>query len=515
MQGNITSSPQLRLAGLFLEKVNSISSQLSLAGQGEDINNTFSQILEKNFNRGLENSGSNLFMKNPVQDAPRRSAIEELVRKVEGTGLPLESMSLNKQDLDRIKKVLDDSGVDDESINQIMGALSSGPLTMDRVLAALTGVEENADSAPTLSEDSIPLLGRFLQDLGLEAEAVKDALSGLEPGQKFGAQEFKDLLLKFGDKNLNGPVLANVDQNNLQSFLASLGIESGDIEKFMEKMNISGGRISLEGLIGFMKSLESPQNMGRDAMDNVQQILKDMYLDASLAKRPHFNRIMSLLQAMGDKQINGRFMSDNPAVQALRGGSAAAKNITQGTGAFGQSTADSSGQQSEMSGADAKGAKAASQVRSKSASLPRSLSESVARQVADKMIYQSRNNQHRLNLQLEPRDLGKINIRLVMKNQGLHAHITAENSQVKGALEEQAAQLRETLAQHGLELESFDVSLGQDQDRDQQQAHSRKRGIKFSLADEPGKDSEAVGIDDDPLITSGVQQSPGLVDRRV
>ncbi|MEW5724845.1 MAG: flagellar hook-length control protein FliK [Thermodesulfobacteriota bacterium] len=527
----ITQSPLASLADLFLDTFETGSSQLSYGQQQKELTLTFNRILSNSVKQVTEPSGAResgagqelVEIKAPrlgpkTESSPRRSALEELERKVDEVGLPRGSVSLSKDDLPRIRQVLKDSGVDEEQIEKIMTKLSEGPLDLNRVLALVASAKTPGKKVLKLTEESLPLLGQFLQGVGLNAEAVQEVMESLQAGQNFGAEELRSILLTYGDKNLKGPTLAGADRKNLQQLLGSLGVPEKDLNNFWTRMEQTGGRLSLEALVGFLKSVERPEKLTSEQMDNINELLKKLKPSVTLKPQPHFNRIVSLLQALGDDQVDENFVSDNPAIQALRGGAIGARAVTRGAGIYGQS-GDLAGESGAKGGgtegqtltgaAEARAGQAGGSSRTTATHLPSRLSESVVRQVVEKMVLQANNNQQRLTLSLEPQDLGRLNINLVLKNNSLQAAIVAENPQVKAALEEQLGHLREALAEQGLNLESFDVSLGWEHQPDDTSGQENFpwpwSGAEIGLAAE-----------EEPLISATRPEiAPGRVDRRI
>jgi flagellar hook-length control protein FliK len=255
----------------------------------------------------------------------------------------------------------------------------------------------------------------------------------------------------------------------------------------------------MEAFLGFLKSVERPDTLSIDQANNIRQMMRSMLMSQSFKGSPHFNRVLSLLQSMGDQEIDQNFLQTNPAIQALRSGPASTKAIlgngNQGQGGSngsGQGTADGSGRgmggmfDGQLKSAETSAGKA------RSAGLTSRLSDSVLKQVAEKMIYQANNNQHRLRLQLTPPELGKLNINMVVKANVVHATIIADNPQVKAALEDQMAQLKDNLAKQGLDLEHFDISYN-DQQRQAENWKEERRlwDFKGDSESESGSDPES------------------------
>jgi len=83
-------------------------------------------------------------------------------------------------------------------------------------------------------------------------------------------------------------------------------------------------------------------------------------------------------------------------------------------------------------------------------------------QVADKVVWSIRNNEERIQLTLEPPQLGNLFIELQRDKEGIKATLWADNPKTKVILENNQSQLQKTLEEHGFKLEKYDVFLKND-----------------------------------------------------
>lgn len=540
----VTSSPQASLADLFLGSLDGSTFQAGIVQKEMRVNQSFSQVLNNNLRR-TDNQNDSISTPvsrppstRPVSTPPRRpdppkrlnppsakpeeppvrrSAVEQLEKEVKYLGVPLNSVVLRPEDTGRLQKALEDSGYDTKEIEKIMSTLSNGPMTMDRVLAAIGKPTVQVKDTLTITEESLPLIGQFLTDLGLGAEQVKEVLGTLQPGQKFNANEFRSLLLQNQNPdqetnaNLRGITLAGVDQDNLKKMLTALGVSPEEQAPLWNMMKMSNGRVSLDGLISFLKSTERPEALSKEALDNIRQLVDNLQLTNTLKVQPYFNRVICLLESMGDREIDQKFLEENPAIQALRSGSVSARSALSGSGIMGAE--DSSSQpnmgQDGWSQSEARLLESQNTSRAAEPNVNYRASAAMAKEIAEKMALSVRNQQSRLRIQLNPKEMGRLDINLVMKNNNLHASIVADSAMAKLVLEEYVGQLKETLAAHGLELESFDVSLSTNHQSDDPTDHwaSPASGTSHhtKAASHESADQETV-----PLTSSS-----GLIDRRV
>lgn len=85
--------------------------------------------------------------------------------------------------------------------------------------------------------------------------------------------------------------------------------------------------------------------------------------------------------------------------------------------------------------------------------------EQIMKQVLDHMKLQMKGQVTEMELQLHPASLGTINLQVAFKDGALTAQLTAQNETVKTALESQMVQLKETLNEQGLKVESIEVTI--------------------------------------------------------
>lgn len=100
----------------------------------------------------------------------------------------------------------------------------------------------------------------------------------------------------------------------------------------------------------------------------------------------------------------------------------------------------------------------------------------------------------RMEMQLNPENLGRLNLEISSRDGVLKAHFTVQDQVVKEALESQMTQLKETLTAQGLKIESIEVKLSNlayDPNGHKQQQEQQQQNKRFHLKDQ---DSEEEGI---------------------
>lgn len=80
------------------------------------------------------------------------------------------------------------------------------------------------------------------------------------------------------------------------------------------------------------------------------------------------------------------------------------------------------------------------------------------RAMGQRVVWMVRNNMQEAQLQLNPRELGPINVRISVSNEQANVHFTAQHASTREALENAMPRLREMMQDAGLNLAQSDVS---------------------------------------------------------
>jgi len=85
----------------------------------------------------------------------------------------------------------------------------------------------------------------------------------------------------------------------------------------------------------------------------------------------------------------------------------------------------------------------------------------IAMQVIEQVKLQVRPDTTKMEIQLNPEQLGKVEVEITSKNGELSAKLNVQNEQVKEAVEGQMQMLRETLELQGLKVENIEVTVAE------------------------------------------------------
>lgn len=124
----------------------------------------------------------------------------------------------------------------------------------------------------------------------------------------------------------------------------------------------------------------------------------------------------------------------------------------------------------------------------------RVLEDRVLTRIADKVgIHFIKNSKGEVRINLDPPSLGSLRIHISVENQLVKANIITEAPIVKGIIETNLGQLKDALLQHGLEVDRFTVSVGDNQNR----PDNRYERPSFAEMNSLSAAGELGGLEDD------------------
>lgn len=91
--------------------------------------------------------------------------------------------------------------------------------------------------------------------------------------------------------------------------------------------------------------------------------------------------------------------------------------------------------------------------------------QDVINQIIDKAKFTLTADKSEMTMQLKPDNLGKLSLQVVSERGAMVAKMTAENDQVKAIIESNLQTLKDSLLKQGITVQSFSVSVGQEQQR--------------------------------------------------
>jgi flagellar hook-length control protein FliK len=95
--------------------------------------------------------------------------------------------------------------------------------------------------------------------------------------------------------------------------------------------------------------------------------------------------------------------------------------------------------------------------------------QDIVRQVVEQIKVWNGNETSRMQVQLYPEHLGRVEIQVMLKNGTMTAQITAETEMAKAAIESQLQMLKESFEEKSIQVDAVEVSVGTPDFRDEQQ----------------------------------------------
>jgi flagellar hook-length control protein FliK len=112
-------------------------------------------------------------------------------------------------------------------------------------------------------------------------------------------------------------------------------------------------------------------------------------------------------------------------------------------------------------------------------------SEQILKQIVQKFDVLMADGRSEAKIQLKPKYLGELKIHLIMEGGSMKAFLDAPSHQIKQILEANLASLKQSLESQGLQVQDFDVSVGQDRGSNDNQSSGKFFRNNGGFADEP------------------------------
>ncbi|UQZ90035.1 hypothetical protein C4J81_12815 [Deltaproteobacteria bacterium Smac51] len=392
----------------------------------------------------------------------------------------LSVLQLDKKALPALGELMAESGMDNDTINNMLSQLASGSMTMEQVFYNLNKASSDLSTTGSLvaTEDGMAGLGQFFSSLGVSPEVVESIVSGFKNGDNITSAALKDIIGSADESLLSAPI-SEADAENLGNCLKAMGASDRQLGSLANLLSQTDGKMSVNDFVNFFDKM-GPANdasVSSKELDLIKTIMANISREQELAKTPVFDETLTKLQALGDQEIDDDFMKMSPALQALRGGISGSNPESNFGGQMGQN-----GQQGQQHDQQSKeqyrqAMHSAAQMTDTSTATSVEVSETVqsyggqeslTRQISQKILYSHQKGIHRLKMKLNPEAMGKLDIELKVKGGELTAHITAESRETYEALAGEIDELKDALAAAGVKLGNMTLSF------DDQESGSRE-----------------------------------------
>ena len=372
----------------------------------------------------------------------------------------------------------------------------------DTKIASATMNDKISKAADQLDDFDQKVVAKVAEDLGVDEEAVRTAMEilgitafGLMDPQNLaqltveltGASTPEDLLLQpqFVDlmqdmQSISGELMDQLDlmPEEMQELLAQM--DTLETPQVLEDASFAEGM-----------NQAAEQNAQPDVTVNADNVQADEIVDTDASIQPGDANVAEPVAE--EAKQSGQFSSDNDGSNA--------ENLAQ--------------RENEVHTADRTDAHVTEQTPEMVFTTDQILNESMVQaedtsylpidtmdlieQFAENVKVTVAENASSMEMQLNPENLGKVYLQISSEQGSVRAQIAASNEAVKAALEIQVAELRETLEQSGIKVDSIEVTvashefernLEQGQSREfeegqrQQEQQSQRRNINLSSLDE-------------------------------
>ena len=372
----------------------------------------------------------------------------------------------------------------------------------DTKIASATMNDKISKAADQLDDFDQKVVAKVAEDLGVDEEAVRTAMETLgitalglmDPqnlaqltGELTGASTPEDLLLQpqFVDlmqdmQSISGELMDQLDlmPEEMQKLLAQM--DTLETPQVLEDASFAEGM-----------NQAAEQNAQPDATVNADKVQADEIVDTDASIQPGDANVAEPVAE--EAKQSGQFSSDNDGSNA--------ENLAQ--------------RENEVHTSDRTDAHVTEQTPEMVFTTDQILNESMVQaedasylpidtmdlieQFAENVKVTVAENASSMEMQLNPENLGKVYLQISSEQGSVRAQIAASNEAVKAALEIQVAELRETLEQSGIKVDSIEVTvashefernLEQGQSREfeegqrQQEQQSQRRNINLSSLDE-------------------------------
>ena len=372
----------------------------------------------------------------------------------------------------------------------------------DTKIASATMNDKISKAADQLDDFDQKVVAKVAEDLGVDEEAVRTAMEtlgitvfGLMDPQNLaqltveltGASTPEDLLLQpqFVDlmqdmQSISGELMDQLDlmPEEMQELLAQM--DTLETPQVLEDASFAEGM-----------NQAAEQNAQPDVTVNADNVQADEIVDTDASIQPGDANVAEPVAE--EAKQSGQFSSDNDGSNA--------ENLAQ--------------RENEVYTADRTDAHVTEQTPEMVFTTDQILNESMVQaedtsylpidtmdlieQFAENVKVTVAENASSMEMQLNPENLGKVYLQISSEQGSVRAQIAASNEAVKAALEIQVAELRETLEQSGIKVDSIEVTvashefernLEQGQSREfeegqrQQEQQSQRRNINLSSLDE-------------------------------
>ena len=429
-----------------------------------------------------------------------RFYLESFRNALLATGKPLDKISLTTEDLPLLKKLLLQCGVSEQKAENILNELKintpDGEINLASFFQTIGELdlaeqtEENDKQTCMIEPSAIPHMESVLRNFGLPPKELDTVFSAAKVDGGGADPKMVAIKLKQISNRLSDKIQTIEDQDTIKQIsnkMETMGLNLTDKAK--------AGKISIEDFIASLQQMTKGQgkenSQSSELKSTMDQLLERVIISGEKqntgmtpqadAKVKLYNHIAkqkineegesidkrSLLPNLNEESENTNHMSRQTIEDShhakkidLFSNSTGSKGFQNKTGKEVQdmkleTRIIESSQQSTVSNFSDSMNAVESNDTSLKAPLPTYLIDQVGKQISRSILRGDRI----VRLQLKPPELGRVKIRIDIKDNALKLGMIAEHSSVKDLLLSNVHELREALVSQGIKLENIDIQI--------------------------------------------------------
>lgn len=360
------------------------------------------------------------------------NSVQEKIPQKETDSVKTEKLVKETEDLEEYQKeikesILENLNVSEEELESAMEVLGlqlvdlMKPENLTNLVTQLTG---NVEPLELLMNENFQQLFQSIEeltsslaaDLGISLEEVQQLLSNLEQKVSGGTVSGQQVISQIGETEQETAVEVKVQQT-----------KTTDGTELAETLETEVGNVQEDGTEEITQGVKGEQATGATNATESDNTEVEMQGKTNLMDSADADT-----ESTSNTDAEDSDNSDNQNFNNLQNGNTVLGSKTNVVNTMTQALVNSQGNVN---------------------------AENIMRQIADAVKVNISQESTSMELQLNPENLGKINLQVVAKNGVITAHLAAENEAVKAALENQVVQLRENLNNQGLKVEAIEVTI--------------------------------------------------------
>ncbi|MBU0513511.1 MAG: flagellar hook-length control protein FliK [Proteobacteria bacterium] len=402
---------------------------------------------------------------------------------IQDAGLDENRLVVRADDRPLVEAVLRKSGLDQDTTRRVVdqATLPNGSIHLGKIFKAVESLRDGRDAQLLIPEAFRPIVVQLLTQLGLDPEKINTALSKLTV--KNGSIDLKRLMSFL---ETLGPQKHVIDPQTLRQLFSGLGLGEDQIKSLLAGRGgsddpMTGARLAAllrraglaqaqgdEDVDALLAKLAAKLNLSVSA-EGMQTTTQDKLLASFKAKmkftaeaggdRQKLQQAFTEIIGRDTAELTGRQLEQLLSAQVKEPGMARSQVRAETDARTTTGVRDAPAASPKT--ASAPQTAAAEAPRTQVRPLPQVVAARVVRQVSAFLGQMVLRGPNRITVRLVPPNLGELHLNVVFKDGAVSGHILAESQAVKQAIEANLAELKQQLADQGVNVDRFEVDVRQ------------------------------------------------------